>query len=204
MQTGGWDRLLDHHDLELGSGHTACWHVSLINFYLHTKFRWNPNKLFVAGWMDSETNFIKECTLQYKVFINIAWYKWLFDNCVNILSHLCDMLTKQQTKSNDKLSKMLIVICSRSLSPLFRSASSMRRTSKSGPHASFHIIKALYACKIGRSPSIFFNAPSRTSAGKWAISDSKTGLQSAPSARDTSRRTLLVRRISVCNISDIM
>jgi len=52
MQTGGGDRLLDHCDFDLGSGHTACCHVSPI---------YTPNfveigkKLFVAGWMNNET-----------------------------------------------------------------------------------------------------------------------------------------------------
>jgi len=27
-------------NFDLGSGHTAYCHVSLINLYLHTKFRW--------------------------------------------------------------------------------------------------------------------------------------------------------------------
>lgn len=102
-------------------------------------------------------------------------------------------------QSDDSLSKMLRVICSSSVRPLFRRASSMWRTSNSGPDASFHIIRALYACKNGRSASIFFTAPSRTSGGNWAISESNTGLQSVPRARDTSRRILLVRKISVCS-----
>jgi len=109
--------------------------------------------------------------------------------------------TVPQRQSNDSLSKMFRVICSSSVSPLFRRASNMRRTSKSGPSASFHIKRALYACMNGRSASTFLNASSLTSAENWAINDSNTGLQSVPSPRETSRRILLVRKMSVCTIS---
>jgi len=38
-----------HHDLDLGSGHTAYRRASLIELYLHIKFHWNRKKLF-CGW----------------------------------------------------------------------------------------------------------------------------------------------------------
>jgi len=36
-------------DLDLGSGHTAYCHASVIDLYLHTKFHWNGKNFFVDG-----------------------------------------------------------------------------------------------------------------------------------------------------------
>jgi len=36
-------------DFDLGLGHTAYRHASLIDLYLHSKFHWNRKKLFVVG-----------------------------------------------------------------------------------------------------------------------------------------------------------
>ena len=43
-----WARDLD---LDVGSGHTAYRHASLVNLYLHTKFHWNRRN-FVDGRTD--------------------------------------------------------------------------------------------------------------------------------------------------------
>jgi len=42
------------HDLDLGSGHTAYRHASLIDFYIHTKFHWNRRNCL---WTDGRTLF---------------------------------------------------------------------------------------------------------------------------------------------------
>ena len=39
-------------DLDLGSGHTAYRHASLIDLYLHTKFHWNRRNVL---WTDGQT-----------------------------------------------------------------------------------------------------------------------------------------------------
>jgi len=36
-------------DLDLGSGHTAYDHASVIDLYLHGKFHWNRKNFFVDG-----------------------------------------------------------------------------------------------------------------------------------------------------------
>ena len=36
-------------DLDLGLGHTAYHHASVIDLYLHTKFHWNQTNFFVDG-----------------------------------------------------------------------------------------------------------------------------------------------------------
>jgi len=46
-------RLSGARDLELGSGHTAYHHASLVNLYLHTTFHWNRrNFLWTDGRLD--------------------------------------------------------------------------------------------------------------------------------------------------------
>ena len=49
-------RLSRARDLDVGSGHTAYRHASLIDLYLHTKFHWNQrNFLWTHGCMDGRT-----------------------------------------------------------------------------------------------------------------------------------------------------
>jgi len=44
-------------DLDLESGHTAYRHASLIDLYVHTKFRWNrTNFLWTDVWTDGQTD----------------------------------------------------------------------------------------------------------------------------------------------------
>jgi len=54
-----WPNFWHAGDLNLGSGHTAYCHASLIDLYLNTKFHWNRvNFLWTAG-RTFETHFIR-------------------------------------------------------------------------------------------------------------------------------------------------
>lgn len=57
-------RISNHKGLDLGLGHMAHCSLALVDLYLHTEISFESEKLFVDGWPDGRTSFIKSTPLR--------------------------------------------------------------------------------------------------------------------------------------------